>query len=250
MREAAARLRAQSEARRLEVHTPPQLTAPVYQEPAPVQQHAPQAPVQQHYAPSPVAAAAGVQLQQVMPQPAQTYVEQPRAVAPEPERYDASPYIPPAPEAPMVRPQRMPQIEDLPVPVQNQIRQQYAAGDQGDVKRRTLLERLAAFGMSREDGVAPERPGMPQIGYQPSQQGYHAPQQAQPAQPSYQQRPQAPGPSASHADYAKRPQAPMPSHAPRAAQPSLDHHGRVAPPARSSEDDQLEIPAFLRRQTS
>ncbi len=272
--DAAARLRAQSEARRVEGHTPPQLSAPAYQDPAPapVQQHAPvREPVQQHYSPSPVAA--GVQLQPVMPQPAPTYAEQPRAAAPEPERYDASPYIPPAPEAPAVR-QRMPQIEDLPVPVQNQIRQQYAAGEHGDVKRRTLLERLAAFGMSREDGVAPERPAMPQIGYQPPKQGYQAPQQGyqapqqgyqapqqgyqapQQGQQAYQQRPQAPGLSPSHAEYAKRPPAPMPaqaamqSNAPRSGQPSLDHHGRAAPSVRSSEDDQLEIPAFLRRQTN
>jgi cell division protein FtsZ len=36
----------------------------------------------------------------------------------------------------------------------------------------------------------------------------------------------------------------------RPPQQSLDTHGRMAPTARQSEDDQLEIPAFLRRQTS
>ena len=169
--EAAQRLRAQSEARRIEVQTQPaQLAAPTYAEqpvpqpaaPAP-QSYAP-APAPTHYAPAPLTTPAGVQLQPVKPQPAQTYVEQPRPAMREPEpRYDAGPYIPPAPETPMVRPQRMPQIEDLPVPVQNQIRQHYAAGDQADVKRRTLLERLAAFGMSRDEGIAPtpERPAMP-----------------------------------------------------------------------------------------
>ncbi len=225
--DAAARLRAQSEARRIEVQTQPaQLAAPVYQEPA-----APQ-PMPQHYAPAP-ATASGVQLQPVMPQPAPVYAEPPRPAMREPERYDAGPYIPPAPETPSVRPQRMPQIEDLPMPVQNQIRQQYASGDQSDIKRRTLLERLAAFGMSREDapGAAIEHRPAPQLGYQPQQPAHH-------------QRPAAPN---SPADYAKRPAAPT---ATRPTQQSLDPHGRMAPAPRQSEDDQLEIPAFLRRQTS
>ena len=100
-----------------------------------------------------------------------------------------------------------------------------------DVKRRTLLERLAAFGMSRQDEAghgAPERPAMPQLGYQPA--------------PT--QRPAAPGPV--HAEYAKRPVA----HAPHQPQRQpLDQHGRMAP-QRHNEDDQLEIPAFLRRQSN
>jgi cell division protein FtsZ len=47
-------------------------------------------------------------------------------------------------------------------------------------------------------------------------------------------------------DYARRPQAQLPQ-APR--QQQLDLHGRAVP-ARSIEDDHLEIPAFLRRQSS
>ena len=235
--DAAARLRAQSEARRLEVTTQPapQLT---YQEPAPAPHPMQQMPAQQAYAP---AVAAGVQLQPVMMQPAPTYAEAPRPVAREPERYEAGPYIPPAPEAPSVRAQRMPQIEDLPVPVQNQIRQQYVAGDGADIKRRTLLERLAAFGMSRDESPAlPERQPVGQLGYQSQQ-----PTQ----QPAGHARPAAPTPT--HAEYGKRS---LPSSAghmpPRPAQQPLDQHGRMAPPVRQSEDDQLEIPAFLRRQTN
>ena len=230
--DAAARLRAQSDSRRIEAQPVPPQIATSYQEPAPAP-HQPQhqAPVPQHYAP---AAGSGVQLQQVMPQPAASYVDQPRAAAREQDsRYEAGPYIPPAPETPMVRQQRMPQIEDLPVPVQNQIRQQYTSGDQADIKRRTLLERLAAFGMSRDEtGAAPvmdHRPAAPQLGYQPQ----------------HYQRPAAPAPA--HADYVKRPSAPHPQQ--RSGQQPLDSHGRMAP-TRSAEDDQLEIPAFLRRQTN
>ncbi len=243
--DAAARLRAQSEARRVEA--PPVAPALTYHEPAPVQGQHHQAahhsaPQQQAYALAPQqayipqATAGGVQLQPVMPQPAPMYHEAPRPAAREPERYEAGPYIPPAPEGPMMRPQRMPQIEDLPVPVQNQIRQQISSGDGADVKRRTLLERLAAFGQSREELggplAQPERPAMPQLGYGQAQQ------------PSY--RPAAPAPV--HSEYAKRPAAPG-GHLPTQRQP-LDQHGRVAPAPRQSEDDQLEIPAFLRRQTN
>ncbi len=246
--DAAARLRAQSEARRVEA--PPVAAALTYHEPAPVQgqhhqaAHHP-ASQQQAYALAPQqayvpqAAAGGVQLQPVMPQPAPMYHEAPRPAAREPERYEAGPYIPPAPEGPMMRPQRMPQIEDLPVPVQNQIRQQISSGDGADVKRRTLLERLAAFGQSREElggpMTQPERPAMPQLGYG---QSPHT------QQPSY--RPAAPAPV--HNEYAKRPAAPG-GHLPTQRQP-LDQHGRAAPAPRQSDDDQLEIPAFLRRQTN
>ena len=219
--DAAARLRAQSEARRIEMQAAAVPAAAAYQQaPAPVQ---PQAPA--HYAP-----ATGVQLQPVMPQPAQTYAEAPRPGPRDHDHYEAGPYIPPAPEGPVQRPQRMPQIEDLPMPVQNQIRQQYTSGDQAEVKRRTLLERLAAFGMSRDEtpAPAPEQRPMPQLGYQP------------------QQFARAPAPAGAHSDYAKRPTAPMP----RPASASLDPHGRMAPQPRQNDEDQLEIPAFLRRQTS
>jgi cell division protein FtsZ len=54
-----------------------------------------------------------------------------------------------------------------------------------------------------------------------------------------------------HAEFAKRPAAPIaaPS-APRAPQLPLDQHGRVQAQTRPSEDDHLEIPAFLRRQSN
>jgi cell division protein FtsZ len=90
-------------------------------------------------------------------------------------------------------------------------------------KRRTLLERLAAFGMSKaEETIQPARPAAPQIGHQP---------------------PRAPNPV--HSEYGKRPAAPAPR-----AQQGLDHHGRPMQPSRAIEDDQLEIPAFLRRQSN
>ncbi|MBZ0228448.1 MAG: cell division protein FtsZ, partial [Bauldia sp.] len=61
----------------------------------------------------------------------------------------------------------------------------------------------------------------------------------------------APAPPAS--EYAKRPPAPRaavpdPMYRPRQAE--LDPHGRPVPRDQRSVDDELEIPAFLRRQAN
>ena len=143
----------------------------------------------------------------------------------------------------------MPQIEDLPLPVQHQIRAQRAepaaehpAGS--DTKRRTLLERLASFGMSRQDEVAaapPQRhPPMPQA-------APRLPQAPMPYAPPQGHAPRAPQPAPPPSEYGKRPAA---QPAPRHAGGPTDQHGRALPPARSFDDDQLEIPAFLRRQSN
>jgi cell division protein FtsZ len=161
----------------------------------------------------------GVQVQPAAPRP-RHYAEPPAAPAREP--HGSGPFIPPSAESPLVRPQRMPQIEDLPMPVQKQIRAQRGeqAETHGDTKRRTLLERLAAFGTSRNDepGMAGRDTRTP------------PPAPARIAQPN-----------SVHAEYGKRA-----AQAPR--QQSLDAQGRVV--TRSMEEDQLEIPAFLRRQSS
>ena len=178
---------------------------------APAYQAEPQAP--DYYA-EPAPAAHGVYLESVA-QARPTYGE-PIADAP---RADAStPYVPPAPELP--RTPRMPQIEDFPKPIQDQIRQQ--RGDAGaDSRRKSIFERLASFGASRhEDAIhGAQRPAG------------------------------SPSPTPAHVEFAKRP-APA---APPAQQnhAALDPHGRRAAPApRPVEEDHLEIPAFLRRQSS
>ncbi|MGA9321578.1 MAG: cell division protein FtsZ, partial [Xanthobacteraceae bacterium] len=43
---------------------------------------------------------------------------------------------------------------------------------------------------------------------------------------------------------------PVSEYAKRSAPYGLDHHGRQAPVHNRSEDDQLDIPAFLRRQAN
>jgi cell division protein FtsZ len=142
---------------------------------------------------------------------------------PEVEAAPAAPFIPPAPERAM-RPTRMPRVEDLPVPAQKQLRAARGDGDVAANERKSLLQRLATVGFGRrEEGNAVAAPAEP------------APIAPEPA------RPVAP-PS----DYARRP-APAPAFTP--AKGNLDRQGR-APAPRPAEDDHLEIPAFLRRQSS
>jgi cell division protein FtsZ len=161
-----------------------------------------------------------VQITRVAPQP---YREP--APAPQPRREAPSNapqvFIPPAAEQPQ-QPRRMPTVDDLPLPGQNLIRAQganYAPHPaEPESRRRTLLERLANFGMSRAEELRSQHTlATPQ-----APQHYAAQQQ----------------PSAIHAEYAKRP--------PLVQRPqgATDVHGRMP----RTDDDQLEIPAFLRRQ--
>jgi cell division protein FtsZ len=97
----------------------------------------------------------------------------------------------------------------------------------------TLLQRLATvgFGTRKEDAPATA--------------------EAAPMPPAVAAAAPAPEPRAAmspvHAEYAKRPASPQGY---RPAQGSLDPQGRIAVPQRSMEDEQLEIPAFLRRQAN
>jgi len=163
--------------------------------------------------------------------PPQSYYPTPaEPVAAEQPARAAGPYVPPAPEQPVRQP-RIPQIDDMPPHVQQQWHEARANGQGNAVsaveqRRRTLFERLTSFASSREEAARTQVE--PQISPRPAPV---AQPQARPVQPA-----------ASHAEYAKRPaQA-----APRPA--GADAYGRVAP-ARPSEEEQLEIPAFLRRQS-
>ncbi|HKH80573.1 MAG TPA: cell division protein FtsZ [Methylovirgula sp.] len=221
--EAADRLRAQ--APRADSHAQrdpigqselqPEIAAHAYPDPAAI-------------AAPPAGAIRGVHLQPVARQ-AHHYAE-PSAAAPrETEPYNPGPFIPPAPESPVVRAQRMLQIEDLPVPAQKQIRAhrgEQPAESHNETKRRTLLERLAAFGVSRHE--------------EPS-----TPARRETKMPLQVQAPRTAQPNSVHAEYGKRGVAPS---AVRHGQQSLDAQGRIVP--RGKEEDQLEIPAFLRRQSS
>ncbi len=262
-------------------------TNPPQQEQVRAQQPAPQAPVAR-FAPvaeqAPAAqAAAQPAPQQPTPQPAAPQMPSVAANAPVSaastemphsagqQGHDA-PFMPPQPEQ-VLRAPRMPRVDELPVPAQNQIRAHHEA----EGKRPSLLQRLATVGFGRREenqqpvhghdhgheygheygrdhGHQPEPAprqehsahagGMPATAPSaPAQAPRQAAAQLQPQPPA--QRPAAPGMSPAHAEFAKRPAAPQGY---RPAQGQLDAHGRGQAPARSLDDDQLEIPAFLRRQ--
>jgi cell division protein FtsZ len=131
-------------------------------------------------------------------------------------------FIPPQAERVQQRP-RMPRIEDLPMPAQRQIMAKRGElADDGQPQRKGLFQRIAS-GLTGRDEVPVSEP-MPAI----------RPMDRMPQRP-------APRPME------KR--EPMPNAGPRAPQ-GLDPHGRPAPVHNSAEDDQLEIPAFLRRQAN
>jgi cell division protein FtsZ len=173
-----------------------------------------------------------VVLTPTQPRPAAAYEAHPMAeMAGQEEQLPQGAYIPPAAERP-VRATRMPRVDELPLPAQNEIRAMRSDVDPGhDPKRMTLLQRLATVGFGKRDEAAPMPAQMPQVA--------HDPRAHRAAEP----RPVSPV----HAEYAKRPQAPQGY---RPAQGQLDPHGRPAPAPRAAEDDQLEIPAFLRRQAN
>jgi cell division protein FtsZ len=196
------------------VHQATMAQAPQYEQAPAPQAYAPYPAEPQGYAPH----HADVQITRVAPQPyhAPVPAQQPRRE--QPVQQTPQVFIPPAPEQPQ-QPRRMPSIDDLPLPGQTLIRAQGPAEHEPESKRRTLLERLANFGMSRADELrAHHAPSAPAL----------APPQAYMAQQ----------PSAVHAEYAKRP-------APQRPAGATDAHGRALPRA---DEDQLEIPAFLRRQ--
>ena len=135
-------------------------------------------------------------------------------------------FIPPQPERASRAP-RMPRIEELPIPAQNEIRAQRGetSEDSPEKRRMSLLQRLAQVGLGRREEPAAEQ--------QPSR--------AVPPLPPLPQRPPIRGPEPVSA-YAKRPPASAPQ--------GLDIHGRPASVHKAVDDDQLEIPAFLRRQAN
>ncbi len=135
---------------------------------------------------------------------------------PEPEAaedyMDPQSFIPPAPERSVPRAPRMPRLEDLPIPAQNQLLHRDGAlgdGHNPERKRATLLQRLAEVGLGRRaDSDDREEPMMERS--------------AEPADTRRFARERSAG--------------------------SVDSHGRPQKAARPEED--LEIPAFLRRQAN
>jgi len=203
--------------------TEPQQQARPLATPAP----APRASVEQAATAAVAAALAStddVTIRPITPKPS-LFVE-PMMADPAPQEMPKA-FIPPQPER-ASRP-RMPRIDELPMPAQNEIRaQQGEIEEAGPEKQRmTLLQRLAAVGLGRreepeaeEQRTQAERPQLPPL---PPRQPVRMPDPV--------------------SEYAKR----SPAQAPQ----GLDMHGRPSLPVQKPvDDDQLEIPAFLRRQAN
>jgi cell division protein FtsZ len=142
-----------------------------------------------------------------------------------------APFIPPEPEAPA----RMPRIEDFPPVVQRQVeaQQRGTRPEHEDRGPMSLLRRLAGVGLGRRDEPTEHRePQLKRpVQRQPQPQQRQIPPQPRVAQPAPRQQPQ---------EGLYKPK-----------QGDLDPHGRPLPAAtRPQGDDELEIPAFLRRQAN
>jgi len=219
--EVAERLRAEARARATQTQAVPSFRATPQAEPVraaqqilteatPVLSPAPAAMAPQVMEPAPQPVIRDdVVLTPAQPKPAMAY-EPPAPQAPaydEPAMEES--FIPPQAERAM-RPARMPRIDELPIPAQNQIRASRGEIDPVQEHKPSLIQRLATMGFGRREEPQPV-------------QAEPAPRQEAPRQQM----------SPVHAEYARRP-------APQAQRPA----------PRGSEDDQLEIPAFLRRQAN
>jgi cell division protein FtsZ len=139
-------------------------------------------------------------------------------------------FIPPQPERMPPRAPRMPRLDELPVPAQNEILARRGELPQAEHpgRRKSLLERIASVGLGRREHTKDEDapPRMPQPAPQAPERLTGRPM-PRPAEP--------------------RPE-PVSEYAKRAAPQGLDQHGRQSLVHNQDDQDQLEIPAFLRRQ--
>jgi cell division protein FtsZ len=173
----------------------------------------------------------------IRPMPVKPSLFEPAAEsAPQMEMPMPAAFIPPAPERTM-RPPRMPRIDELPLPGQNEMRAQRGemAEEHPEKRRMSLMQRLAAVGLGRkpEEAEAPPAPRTARA----------MPQFERPAP-----RPTARQPEGRYPE--GRPADPVSEYARRAAPQGLDTHGRPTTVHNSADEDQLDIPAFLRRQAN
>jgi cell division protein FtsZ len=141
-------------------------------------------------------------------------------------------FIPPLPDRLPARGPRMPRIDELPVPAQNEIlaKRGELAHEEHPGRRRSLLERLASVGLGRREQAKDDEAPLPRM-------PQDVPQQIERLSGRPMPRPAEPRPE------------PVSEYARRAAPQGLDQHGRQTPVHNEDGQDQLEIPAFLRRQS-
>jgi cell division protein FtsZ len=184
----------------------------------------------------PITSIEDVTIRPMQPKPS-LFPESAANESPAPEPALPRAFIPPAPDRPGNRPQRMPRIDELPIPAQNELRAQQGegpAGEHPEKRRMSLLQRLATVGLGRRE-EAPE-----------AEMPANRPPARPAARPADRQQPPRPAPRPPEvrgpdpvSDYARRP-----------THQGLDPHGRQGPVHNSPEEDHLDIPAFLRRQAT
>src|ERR1700734_884227 len=139
-------------------------------------------------------------------------------------------FIPPQPERAAVRTPRMPRIDELPVPAQNEIRArrgELPPTEHPEGQRKSLLQRLASVGLGRRQHEEDDTEASPPRGAPPNLQ---QPTERLAGRPM----PRLPEPRPEPvSEYAKRPAAPQ------GTPQGLDQHGRQAPVHNPSEEDQL-----------
>jgi cell division protein FtsZ len=160
--------------------------------------------------------------------------------APQEEAGEAAsdePFIPPAPELP---PQRIPRVEDFPPVARRAMEAHQQPRQDADRGPMSLLRRLASVGLGRreDDPIGAGAPSRAPERVPPRSAAQPAQSQQRPAHAPVQPRPQV--------DRATTAQDGL--YRPRAG--NLDPHGRPQPREGRPADDELEIPAFLRRQAN
>jgi len=151
-----------------------------------------------------------------------------------PELMEPAAFIPPQPERVPARAPRMPRLDELPVPAQNEIRARRGEvrdDDHPERRRMSLLQRLASVGLGRREQDEPDAsPSAAPVGTPLSERLAGRPT-PRPSEPRHDPR-----------------QEPVSEYARRSMPQGLDQHGRQSPVYNSTDEDQLDIPAFLRRQ--
>jgi cell division protein FtsZ len=163
-----------------------------------------------------------------------------------PDLLEPAAFIPPQPERLPARAPRMPRIDELPVPAQNEIRArrgEIREDDHPEKRRMSLLQRLASVGLGRRDQDEQDLAAAPAG----SQAGAHSSSSVS-APVSPERLTGRPMPRPSEPRHDARQELPVSEYARRPAPQGLDQHGRQSPVHNSSDEDQLDIPAFLRRQ--
>jgi len=144
---------------------------------------------------------------------------------------ETRPFLPPRPERAGVRTARMPRVDELPMPAQNEIRASRGEPVEHqslERKRMSLLQRLAQVGLGRRDEK--EEP-LEMNELAPIRQDEHEEAEYRPASERRTQE--------QVSEYSRRP----------AGRPAISDSAARSNRARI-EDDELEIPAFLRRQAN